>query len=366
MKASICCADVSRRRRGVTRPARPANLAAMTLAPLPAQPAGVAWPTQAWPAGDLPAALDRPRFEALLRTAFETDALGETHALVVVQGGRLVFERYGTGHGPDATYPSWSKAKSITQALVGLLAGEGKLDIHAPADVPEWKAPGDPRAAITLDHLLRMSSGLKFVEDYVPGHVSDVIEMLFESGKGDVAHYAASQPLEHAPGGFWSYASGTTNIVARAAGQAAGDLKAYMFERLFGPLGMQSPIPKFDAAGTFIGSSFCFASARDFARFGLLYLRGGVWEGRQLLPPGWVDYARTPTFQQPGVTEGAYGAHWWLGIAGEGSFSANGYDGQYTIAVPDLDMVLVRHGATPLDKKDALKAWVGEFVDAFR
>jgi CubicO group peptidase (beta-lactamase class C family) len=91
-----------------------------------------------------------------------------------------------------------------------------------------------------------------------------------------------------------------------------------------------------------------------------------VWEGRQLLPPGWVDYARTPTFQQPGVTEGAYGAHWWLGVAGEGSFSANGYDGQYTIAVPDLDMVLVRHGATPLEKKDALKAWVGEFVDAFR
>lgn len=338
----------------------------MTLAPLPAQPAGVAWPTREWPIGDLPAALDRPRFETLLNTAFETDAVGETHALVVVQGGRLVFERYDAAHGPDDTYPSWSKAKSITQALVGLLVGDGKLDIHAPADVPEWKTPGDPRAAITLDQLLRMSSGLKFVEDYVPGHVSDVIEMLFESGKGDVARYAAGQPLEHAPGAFWSYASGTSNIVARAAGQAAGDLKAYMFARLFGPLGMTSPIPKFDAAGTFIGSSFCYASARDFARFGLLYLRGGVWEGRQLLPPGWVDYARTPTFQQPGVTEGPYGAHWWLGIAGEGSFSANGYDGQFTVAVPDLDMVVVRHGATPLDKKDALKVWMGEFVDAFR
>lgn len=338
----------------------------MTLAPLPAQPAGVAWPTQEWPTGDLPAALDRRRFEALLNTAFETDAVGETHALVVVQGGRLVFERYDAAHGPDDTYPSWSKAKSITQALVGLLVGDGKLDIHAPADVPEWTTPGDPRAAITLDQLLRMSSGLKFVEDYVPGHVSDVIEMLFQSGKGDVARYAASQPLEHAPGAYWSYASGTTNIVARAAGQAAGDLKAYMFARLFGPLGMTSPIPKFDAAGTFIGSSFCYASARDFARFGLLYLRGGVWEGRQLLPPGWVDYARTPTFQQPGVTEGPYGAHWWLGVAGEGSFSANGYDGQFTVAVPDLDMVVVRHGATPLDKKDALKVWMGEFVDAFR
>ena len=339
---------------------------AMTLAPLPAQPADVPWPTEAWPEGALPANLQRERFDALLAQAFEGDGVGATHALAIVQGGRLIFERYGEGFGPDATYPSWSKAKSITQALVGMLVLDGKLDVHAPARVPEWQGE-DPRAAITLDQLLRMSSGLKFVEDYVPGHVSDVIEMLFQSGKEDVAHYAASQPLEHAPDGFWSYASGTSNIVARIAGQAAGgDLKSYMGARLFEPLGMTSPIPKFDKAGTFIGSSYCYASARDFARFGLLYLRGGVWEGQRLLPEGWVDYARTPTFQQDGVTEGRYGAHWWLDIAGPGSFSANGYDGQYTVLVPDLDLILVRHGATPLDKKDALKAWVGQAVDCFR
>ncbi|WP_312160532.1 serine hydrolase [Phenylobacterium sp.] len=339
----------------------------MTLAPLPAQPADVQWPTEAWPTGELPPSLKRERFEALLAQAFEGDEVGETHALAIVQGGKLIFERYGEGHGPDATYPSWSKAKSITQALVGMLVLDGKLDIHAPAKVPEWAAPGDPRAAITLDQLLRMSSGLKFIEDYAPGSVSDVIEMLFQSGKGDVAHYAASQPLEHAPGAFWSYASGTSNIVARIAGAAAGgDLKAFMTERLFEPLGMKTPKPKFDAAGTFIGSSFCYASARDFARFGLLYLRDGVWDGRRLLPEGWVDYARTPTYQQEGAVEGRYGAHWWLDIAGPGSFSANGYDGQYTVLVPDLDLILVRHGATPLEKKDALKAWVGEAVDCFR
>jgi len=339
----------------------------MTLTPLPAQPADVPWPTLEWPQGAPPAAIGKERFGELLATAFRGEAVGATHALLIVQGGRLVFERYGEGFGPGATYPSWSKAKSITQALVGLLVGDGRLDIHAPAAAPEWSAPGDPRAAITLDQLLRMSSGLKFVEDYVPGHTSDVIEMLFGAGKADVAHYAASQPLEHAPGSFWSYASGTTNIVARLAGEAAGgDLNRFIRERLFEPLGMRSPIPKFDAAGTFIGSSYCFASARDFARFGLLYLRDGVWEGRRLLPEGWVDYARTPTFQQPGVTEGRYGAHWWLDIAGEGSFSANGYDGQYTVLVPDLDLILVRHGATPLEKKDALKAWVGEVVACFR
>ena len=343
----------------------------MSLAPLPVQPSDVPWPTQAWPTGALPADLDRDRFDALLAAAFDSDAVGETHALVVVQGGRLVFERYAGGRGPDSTLPSWSKAKSITQALVGLAVGDGKLDIHAPADVPEWREqPGDPRAAITLDQLLRMSSGLKFVEDYVPEHPSDVIEMLWGAGKDDVAGFAAAMPLEHPPGSFWSYASGTSNIVARCVARALGaqgpDFEAFMRARLFEPLGMKTPVPKFDDAGTFIGSSFCFASARDFARFGLLYLRDGVWDGRRLLPEGWVDYARTPTQQQPGVLDGAYGAHWWLGFGGPGSFSANGYEGQYTVLVPDRDLILVRHGATPMAKKDDLKAWIAALAAIFR
>ncbi len=341
----------------------------MTLIPLPAQPAGVPWPTERWPtAAAAPA--DATRFSALVAEAFAETAsprLGATHDLLVVQGGRLVFERYGAGFGPDDTQPSWSMAKSITHALVGLLVADGRLDVHAPADVPEWRAPGDPRAAITLDQLLRMSSGLAFVEDYVPDHPSDVIEMLFGAGKDDVAHFAASFPLAHPPGSFWSYASGTSNIVARLAGQACGgDLRGFMVERLFAPLGMTSPVPKFDAAGTFIGSSYCFCTPRDFARFGLLYLRDGVWDGRRLLPEGWVDYARTPTFQQPGVTDGPYGAHWWLETAGPGSFSANGYAGQFIVLAPDLDLVLVRNGDTPLETKDELKAWVGEVVDCFR
>lgn len=342
------------------------------LPELPAQPAGVPWPTTEWPAGPS-GARDAAGLTALVEEAFaapDTERLGETHALVIVQGGRLVLERYNDGYGPDQTYPSWSKAKSITHALTGLLVDDGRLDIHAPADVPEWRTePGDPRAAITLDQLLRMSSGLAFVEDYVPGHVSDVIEMLFGAGKADVAHYAASRPLAHPPGTFWSYASGTTNIVARCAARALGvdaaGFEAFMRERLFEPIGMRSAIPKFDAAGTFIGSSFCFATARDFARFGLLYLRGGRWDERQILPRDWVDYARTQT-PQPAEREGDYGAHWWLNLAGPGSFSANGYEGQYTVAVPDLDLVLVRHGKTPLAKKDAVKAWIADVADSFR
>lgn len=345
----------------------------MTLPPLPAQPADVPWPTDAWPEGE-PRGLDRMRLDALMAEAFaapSTPTLGETHATLIVRGGRIVHERYGDGFGPEKTYPSWSKAKSITHALTGLLVADGKVDVHAPADAPEWSAPGDPRGAITLDQLLRMSSGLKWLEEYLPDQPSDVIAMLFGEGKADVAAFAASFPLAHPPGGFFYYSSGTTNIVSRALARALGaygpDFEAFMRTRLFEPLGMRSPIPKFDDAGTFIGSSFCFCTARDFARFGLLYLRDGVWEGRRLLPDGWVDYARTPTWQQPGgEADGRYGAHWWLDIAGPGSFSANGYDGQYTVLVPDRDLVIVRHGATPLDCKDALKRWIGAVADCFR
>jgi CubicO group peptidase (beta-lactamase class C family) len=344
----------------------------MSLPPLPPQTADVPWPTRAWPAGELPAGVDRPRLETLLDHALSTprtDDLGESHALLIVQGGRLVVERYGPGRGPEQTFPSWSMAKSITHALAGILVGDGRIDIQAPADVPEWRAPGDPRAAITLDLLLRMSSGLAFVEDYVPDHPSDVIQMLWGPGKDDVAAFAASMPLQHPPGSFWYYSSGTSNIVSRCLSRAldlkGADFEGFMRARLFAPLGMTSPIPKFDAAGTFIGSSFCFCTARDFARFGLLYLRDGVWEGRRRLPEGWVDYARTPTWQQP-TEDGPYGAHWWLGTGGPGAFAAQGYAGQYVVIVPDLDMVLVRHGDTPLELRLNPKAWIKDVVDCFR
>lgn len=340
----------------------------MTLPPLSAQPADTPWPTEAWPEGPaLPADA-----RAFLDAAFAPEAeatTGLTDAVVIIQGGRLVYERYGDGLGRESTFPSWSKAKSMTQALAGMIVLDGKLDIHAPAGAPEWSSPGDPRAAITIDQLLRMSSGLKFVEDYVPGSVSDVIEMLYGSGKEDTAAYAAAQPLIHPPGAIMSYASGTTNIVARALAKAIGagrdGFETFMRTRLFGPLGMKSPVPKFDPAGTFIGSSFCFCSALDFARFGYLYLRDGVWDGVRLLPEGWVDYARTRTSSKDDPAA-PYGAHWWLGVGGLGSFSANGYDGQYTVVAPDLDLVFVRSGRTPLALKDNLKAWVSEAIEGLR
>jgi len=338
------------------------------LRPLPVQPPGVDWPTQAWPVGELDEALIAPLLAEAFGSAPKAE-LGETQAVVIVRGGQLIFERYAAGFAPDVTCRSWSMAKSLTHALVGIAVADGLLDIHAPADVPAWRTAGDPRGDITLDHLLRMSSGLAWLEDYEPGRRSDVVEMLFGPGKDDVAAFAEAKPLAHAPGTFFYYSSGTTNIICRVLARTLGlggeAFAAFMRERLFDPLGMTSATPRFDQAGTFIGSSYCFCSPRDFARFGLLYLRDGVWEGRRLLPPGWVDYARTPTFQQPGgEVEGPYGAHWWLDRAGAGSFSACGYEGQHIAIVPDRDLIIVRHGVTPLATQAAAKGWVAALAGA--
>ena len=326
-----------------------------------------------WTPGEL--AVAKPdRFAQLIDQSWGSNRdphLGATHAILVAQGGRLVYERYGDGWTAEQTHPSWSMAKSITQALVGIMVKDGKLDIDAPADVPEWSEPGDHRAAITLDILLRMSSGLKFIEDYVHGGVprSDVLEMLYHSGKADMAHYAAMQPLDFPVDSHWHYASGSTNIISRCISRRLGvdrdGMLAFMRERLFGPLGMKSPVPKFDAAGTFIGSAYCFCSGQDFLRFGQLYLNDGVWEGKRILPEGWVDYTRTPTRQPPDAEEG-YGAQWWLGGGGPGSFSANGFEGQRIMVLPDQDTVFVRLGKTPLAQKDVIARWIGEFADCFR
>jgi len=342
----------------------------MALPALPAQPAQTPWPDADWPTGPLPAAIDKAHFASLIDQAFVTPGdYGETWAVVVIQGGRLMFERYGAGRSADDTCRSWSMAKSVTHALTGILVGDSRLDIYAPADAPEWRAAGDPRAAITLDQLLRMSSGLKFTEAYTPGEPSDVIEMLFGTGAVDMAAFAAGFPLAHAPDSFFNYSSGTTNIISRALARAVGasgaGFEAFMRERLFEPLGMASATARFDEVGTFVGSSFVFASARDFARFGLLYLRDGVWRGRRILPEGWVDYARTPTFQQPDCVDGPYGAHWWLDLAGPGSFSANGYEGQYVVVCPDRDLVIVRHGVTPEAGKLLVQAWLNDLAGLF-
>ena len=349
---------------------------------LPQQPEGVAWPTAEWEQGPQLTG-DPGALAALLDPVFstpETPELGQSLALVAVQGGRIVAERYGPGVAPTDTLISWSTAKSMTHAAVGLLMADGLLDPTRPAPVAEWSADGDPRAAITIDDLLAMRSGLHFLEDYLDDTASDCLEMLWGSGADDVAHYAASQDLEHPVDTVFNYSSGTTNIVSRIIGDvlvgrsAAGSstaqqreaaMRAFLRERLFGRIGMASAEPRFDAAGTWVGSSYVFATARDFARFGLLYLRDGVWDGARLLPAGWVDSARTIRSTDP--DDGTwYGHHWWVRGDDVGTFWAAGYEGQMISCVPALDLVVVRLGKTPADLKEHRERFWRDVLDCFR
>ncbi len=318
---------------------------------------------------------------------FAADAAhGLSLALVVMQGGQVVFERYGqqpdTLFGPggpvtaDTALVSWSMAKSITHAAVGILIGEGLLQLDGPAPVTEWK--GTAKEPITLQHLLNMRSGLEFVEDYVDDSVSHCLEMLYGAGIDDMAAYAASQQLLHEPGSFWNYSSGTTNIISRIVGDvvqnvlsdSTGDrreaMEAFLHTRLFGPAGMHSAIPKFDTAGTFVGSSYVYATARDFARFGELYRNDGVAaDGTRVLPTGWA--ARASTFTTHDSDTGFdYGAQWWMWPDLAGSLACHGYEGQYTVVLPDRELVVVHLGKCPADQRSLVNDHLRDIFHASR
>jgi len=336
------------------------------LGPLPTQPDDTAWPTEVWPEHPDAARCESvgKQLEAQFGDAAKT-RLGETHALLVVQGGHLVAERYAEGFDASSTLPSWSMAKSILHSLVGVLVREGLLDVHAPANVPEWQTPDDPRRDITLDELLRMSSGLRFQEEYTLDAPSDVVEMLFRSGQDDVAGFADKFPLEQPRDTWWSYSSGTSNIVSaivhRTLDLYGDDHRAFLFREIYDRIGMNTCLPKYDAAGTWIASSFNFATARDFARFGLLQLRDGVWDGERILPEGWVDYARTVT----PASGGWYGAHFWRSLDGGDRFTCNGFRCQYIIMDPERDLVIMRSGDTPEELREGLWKALSDVVEAW-
>lgn len=305
----------------------------------PAQPDDVAWPTEAWPTGPIPAGVDAAAVDAIVAKAFGelSDNTGRIDAILVVSGGRLVVERYN-GWDPEATHNSWSMAKSITSALVGILSHEGKVDISAPFPAPEWQTPGDPRAAITWDELLRMSSGLEWEEDYGAA-TGDVVATL--GPDNDRAGYVAAKPLAHEPGSTWYYSTGTSNLIARGIADIVGHGDAFtgwIDDELFKPLGITKVTHNVDRTGVISGGSFIDLRPQDFARFGLLYARGGVWDGKRILPEGWVDYSRTATPSNP---EGTYGAHWWLVPDRPDVFYASGFNGQSISVAPEQDLVVV-------------------------
>ncbi|MFY9782467.1 MAG: serine hydrolase [Acidimicrobiales bacterium] len=345
----------------------------MTAADLPTiepaiapQPLGVEWPTKRWPRATHPR---QSELEAVVDEAFTNDELAITNAVVVIQGGRVLVERYAgvreffdrPPEAIDASSPllSWSMAKSMLHMIIGTLVDDGLLNPFAPAPVPEWRDEGDPRGAIRLRDLLAMRDGLAFVEVYEIGETSHVIDMLFGEGQDDMAGYTARLPLAHEPGAFFNYSSGTTNVLSRIVADIVGygdQYRDYLEARLFGPLGMTSAEATFDETGVFVASSYVHANALDFAKFGLLYLRGGEWGDEQLVSRAWVDTAQIPLSVDE-ETRSFYSWQWWVTGDDYGTYWASGYEGQMICVVPALDALVLRFGHTPEDHYPALAAW---------
>jgi CubicO group peptidase (beta-lactamase class C family) len=315
----------------------------------------VPFPTAEWPVGDLPAGVDRAAIDAAVDAAFGApDADARVRSVVIVQGGRVVYERYHPLDGPDVVFDSFSVAKSFTSALVGLLVADGTLTLDEHPPRPEWQTPGDPRQAITLRQLMQMSSGLEWTEAYGPG--TTFATML---AGPNAAAVMAAQPLERPPGSAFEYSTGTTALISGIAADALGGCGAEMaalHTRLLDPLGITTEQLQTDQDGCFYGGFGANMTTRDFARFGLLYLRGGQWDGRQLLPTAWIDETRVPA-----TTNSSYGLQWWLGADGA-SFAAEGLFGQRIVVIPGADLVIATtstSGGDPYTMVGAIRAAFG-------
>ena len=345
------------------------------LADLPRMPY-VAWKDvprnreQPFPEGDRVEVDDRgtgPRARALrpiLDRAFDGESYGEgtvTVAVIVVKDGRIVAERYRPGFDVDTGYRTWSTAKSLSAALLGIAEHQGLLDLDDPAAVPEWQYPGDPRAAITYKHLLWMSSGLT-------SGGNNTYAVYF--GGQDVVSAVTTTELEAEPGTRWKYANNDTLLLLRALRHVLDDDLRYLrfpYDELLHRIGMYHTRMEVDHRGNFVGSSQVYTTARDLARFGLLLANDGVWQGERLLPEGWVEFSRSPAPARERVEgELGYGAQFWLldGMPGvpEGTFTSAGNKGQYVTVVPGRDLVVVRTGIDPNGKSWAQDRLVAEIA----
>ena len=330
--------------------------------------------TVAWPMGNkvkdsFPDAINKAQLTDAIQSIFkEADTAKpiRTRAVVVLYEGKLIAEQYGQDFTKDTKLLGWSMTKSVTSALIGLLVKADKLNIDNPAPVPEWESADDPRHAITIKNLLQQSSGLNFVEDYTKS--SEGTNMLFK--KADMGAYTASRPLKNAPGSVFYYSSGNTNILSRIIRQTVGENNYHTFpyDSLFYKLGMYSVVLEPDASGTFVGSSYMYATARDWARFGLLYFNKGLYNHQRILSEDWIQQTITPA----GSSKlGEYGFQFWLNAGPENNpqsrtypsaptdlYYADGFEGQRIYVIPSKKLVVVRLGLTKYKnfKEDAFLA----------
>ena len=303
-----------------------------------------------WPMGDQQA-LAEPSgngtaIRQVIAAAFDRRSYGqgsETTAVLVVEEGRIVSERYRPDLTMHSSQRTWSVAKSIAGTIVGAAAHKGLLNVNAPAPVPEWQRPSDPRKAITTDQLLRMTSGLN------SDHAGNRTDALYFGGIA-LADQAASLPLVEPPGTNFRYSNNDTVLAVRGLQHVLGDGAAslrFPFESLLWKVGMTRTVPETDWRGHFVLSSQVWTTARDLARLGLLHLQDGVWNGERILPARWTDYVRSHGAAQPASGFG-YGATWWTFPRNSGlptdAIVAQGNRGQYVIVIPSRSMVIVRRG----------------------
>ncbi len=300
--------------------------------------------------------VDTKKLNALIDAAFADSAAGN-RALLVVVDGRIVAEGYGDGISKTTRLASWSMAKSVTATVLGAAVLQGLVDLGDPVPVSEWRDDA-ARSKITWGDLLHMQSGLAFDESY-GAMLSDVNLMLFR--EADAGGYAADMPAIYPRGEHWAYSSGTVNLLARALRRVLEDAGVsyheFAHDAIYAPIGAASIVMEPDAAGTSIGSSFIYATARDWARLGDLYLRGGVWGTKRILPEGWPNYVATPA----AASDNQYGAYFWLNREGgqdkttrarfipglpEGAYFMSGHEGQFVFIIPSRNMVIVRTGIT--------------------
>ena len=296
---------------------------------------------------------------------FAKQGLGETRAVLVLRDGKIAAERYADGYDADTRFISWSMAKTVTAVLVGMLVADGRLSLDKPAPVPMWQRPGDARSEITLEHLLQMRAGLDHTEAGEIPYESSEVRMLFLDGRDDMARWAKEQPLEAEPGERFEYSSNTTVILADIVARALTDsedpdarreaVSQFMRQRLFGPLGMTSMVPEFDASGTLIGGSLMHATARDYAAFGEFLRAGGQSpDGQQLVPSQWVAKMITSS-----PKSAHYGFQIWMNRpeprleyghplfpdrAPRSLFAMIGHMGQYVLVSPEQKVTMVRLG----------------------
>jgi CubicO group peptidase (beta-lactamase class C family) len=310
----------------------------------------------------LPQGLNPDALAQAVTNAFAPLPGGGTRGVVVLYDGHLVEEQYAAGFTEATPLLGWSMTKSVTNALVGIMVKNGQLALLQDHLFPEWEE--DERAKITLADLLHMNSGREWNEAY--GGVSDATKMLYT--QPDMAAYARAQPLAFEPNTTWEYASGTTNLLSDLIRRTLGNDQAYrslLRDSLFHPIGMHSALIETDQSGTFVGSSYGWATARDWARFGQLYLQDGQWDGYPILPAGWVDFSR----EVAAGSEGIYGAQVWLPEpeeltdVPEDLFMFRGFQDQRIVMIPSRKVVMVRLGMNE-DKTFALDQFIHEVLAA--